>query len=125
MVGTSCLLTKYDTKILIQSHIYRLRVLKPNRLSPFLLLALLNSQVVKRQVRAKRFTQDIIDTLGNRISELVLPVPSDEELRSRVERETRQVVEQRAELRQRAQQIALQVTGDVAPAAENRNLIEF
>ena len=29
LVGISCLLTKYDTKILFQSHIFRLRIIKP------------------------------------------------------------------------------------------------
>ena len=124
LVGTSCMLTKYDTRILFQSHIYRLRVLKPNMLTPFLLLALLNSPIVKKQVQAKRFTQDIIDTLGTRISELVLPVPNGKELRRQIEQETRDIVEQRAELRQKARKIALQVTGKAEPTDEETQLME-
>ena len=123
LIGTSCMLTKYDTKILYQSHIYRLRVLRPNTLSPFLLLAMLNTPIVKKQIRAKQFTQDIIDTLGTRISELVLPIPKDEELRRQIERETRDVIEQRAELRQKAWQIALQVTGNGEPTEEEDQLV--
>ena len=124
LVGTSCMLTKYDTKILFQSHIYRLRVLKPNELSPYLLLALVNAPIVKKQVRAKQFTQDIIDTLGTRISEIVLPIPKDENLRAQVEQETGEVVEQRAELKQRARQIAFQITGEGELTEEETQMIE-
>ena len=92
-------------------------------MSPFLLLALLNTPIVKKQIRAKQFTQDIIDTLGTRISELVLPIPKDEELRRQIERETRDVIEQRAELRQKARQIALQVTGNGEPTEKEDQLV--
>jgi type I restriction enzyme M protein len=42
-----------------------------------LLLAVLTSPIVKLQIFSKRFTQDIIDTLGDRIKELILPIPKD------------------------------------------------
>jgi len=109
LVGTTCMLTRYDTRILFQSHIYKLRALKPNELSPYLLLAVLNSPIVKRQVRAKQFTQDIIDTLGGRIVELVLPLPKDKAIRSRIVEDTKAIVNGRAELRQRARAVALEV----------------
>jgi type I restriction enzyme M protein len=111
LVGTTCMLTRYDTRILFQSHIYKLRALKPNELSPYLLLAVLNSPIVKRQVKAKQFTQDIIDTLGGRIAELVLPLPKDKAARSRIVENTKAIVNGRAELRQRARVVALEVVG--------------
>lgn len=46
-------------------------------MDPNLLLALLSSPLVKSQIFAKRFTQDIIDTLGGRWRELVLPMPNN------------------------------------------------
>jgi len=113
LVGTTCMITKYDTKILFQSHIYRLRVLKPDLLSPFLLLATLSSSIVKKQIKAKQFTQDIIDTLGNRIMELILPIPKDEKLKEKIISQTKKIIEERAELRQKARQISIEVTGKV------------
>ena len=110
LVGNSCMITKYDTRILFQSHIYRLRVLKPNIISPFLLLAVLSAPVVKRQIRAKQFTQGIIDSLGNRIMELILPIPNDTKLRKRIAAETQHIIEGRAELRQKARRISLEVS---------------
>lgn len=77
LVGTCGLVTKSDVKIVYQSHIYKVRAIKPDLLHPYLLLAVLTSPIVKAQIAAKRFTQDIIDTLGGRIKELVLPIPKD------------------------------------------------
>ncbi len=124
LVGTSCMLTQYDTRILFQSHIFRIRVLSPDVLSPFLLLAVLNSPIVRKQIRAKQFTQDIIDTLGNRIFEIVLPIPKDEATRSKVAEEVKAIVEQRAQLRQRARQVVLRVVGRYEASAEETELIE-
>ncbi len=113
LVGTTCMLTEADTRIVFQSHLYKLRVLKPEALSPYLLLALLNSPIVKRQVWAKRFTQDIIDTLGRRIMELVLPIPKDPALQAHIIDETQAIVEGRAGLRQKARTVSSAVMGRV------------
>lgn len=115
LVGTTCMISKYDTKILFQSHIYRLRVLKPNIISPFLLLATLNAPIVKKQITAKQFTQGIIDSLGNRIMELMLPIPKDAKLKKRIITQTKKIVEDRAELRQKARQISMEVAGNAEP----------
>jgi type I restriction enzyme M protein len=111
LVGTVCMITKHDTKILFQSHICRLRVLKPNVLSPFLLLVALNSPIVRKQIRAKQFTQNIIDSLGNRIMELIIPIPKDTKLGEFLTTEARKIIEERADLRERARQISAQLTG--------------
>lgn len=77
LVGTSALITELDRKIVYQSHIFKIRSLDSDLLHPYLLLALLSTPLVKEQIYAKRFTQDIIDTLGNRLLEIVLPIPKD------------------------------------------------
>lgn len=112
LVGTSCILTKYDTKILFQSHLYRLRVHRPDELDPFLAFAALNSPIVKQQIRAKQFTQHIIDSLGARVYELVLPIPKDPQKREEIAERTREIVETRACLRQEAREVASDVEGD-------------
>jgi type I restriction enzyme M protein len=112
LVGTTCMITKHDTKILFQSHICRLRVLKPDVLSPFLLLVALNSPIVKKQIRAKQFTQNIIDSLGNRIKELIIPVPKDAKLKDFLTAEAQKIIEERADLREKARRIAVQLTGN-------------
>jgi hypothetical protein len=111
LVGTSCILTEKDTKILYCGGLYKLRVEKPDKLNPYLLLALLNAPIVRRQMRAKQFTRDIIDTLGKRLFEVLLPIPKDPNLRKCITDETRIAIETRAKLRDRTKEIAFEVEG--------------
>ncbi len=111
LIGTTAIVTPSDLPMLIQSHIYRLRVVKRGELSPWLLLACLNAPVVRRQIRAKQFTQDIIDTLGKRLFEVLLPMPREAATRRGIAEETQRVVETRVQLRNRAKEIALEVQG--------------
>jgi type I restriction enzyme M protein len=124
LVGTSCILTDHDTRILYCGGLYKIRVKKKDQLDPYLLLSLLNCPIVKRQMRAKQFTRDVIDTLGKRIFEVILPIPKDRVLRERIARETRETVLARGALRNKAKQISLDVEGIKAPAEEDKELLE-
>ena len=103
LIGTCALITEYDTEIVYQSHLYKIRV-QDNKigLSPFLLLAVLSCQVVQRQIRAKQFTQDIIDSLGERINELVLPIPKSKKKRDQITKMVQTSISQRVEARELA-----------------------
>lgn len=111
LVGTCALITEADTQIVFQSHIYKIRIKKPEVIHPYLLLTLLSSPILKRQIYAKRFTQDIIDTLGERINELVLPIPKDENLRNKIVTNIEDVVK----LKARAKQVSREAMFNVAP----------
>jgi type I restriction enzyme M protein len=114
LIGTCAYVTKYDTRIVFQSHLFKIRVIDRDRISPYLLLAALSSAPVRRQVLAKRFTQDIIDSLGNRVHELVLPLPKDRALRDRVEDMVRRSINERVEARELARQAVFELIGRVA-----------
>ncbi|MGE0705485.1 MAG: N-6 DNA methylase [Vicinamibacterales bacterium] len=109
LIGTTAIVSDSDLPMLIQSHVLRFRVLDPARISPWLLFACLNAPVVQQQIRSKQFTQDIIDTLGARWKDLMLPVPKDAALRSRIVSETQYNVETRAALRNRTAEISREV----------------
>jgi len=111
LVGTTAMITKYDSKALYQSHLYRIRVERPDILSPYLLFVLLNTSIVKRQIRTRQFTQDIIDTIGRRILELKLPIPKDESLKQKITEKTMQIIEERARLRVEASRVTKEVLG--------------
>ena len=111
LIGTSAIVTASDLPMLFQSHLYRLRVLAPDKLNPWLLFASLNSPMVKRQIKAKQFTQDIIDTLGRRLFEIQLPIPKDKKQREQIARETQRIIETRIELRNQATAVTLAVEG--------------
>ncbi len=111
LIGTCAVVSKLDEEMLYQSHLIKIRVTKPNVIDPWLLFAALNSPIVKRQIRAMRFTQDIIDTLGGRLVEIAIPLPRDLTTRRRIADQTREAVVIRAELRERTRRLALEVEG--------------
>ena len=79
-----------------------MRIKKPNIISPFVLLAILSSKPVLKQIQSKRFTQDIIDTLGQRINELELPVPKDQKALEKLEYIVKKSIQERVESRELA-----------------------
>lgn len=107
LVGTSCIITDEETKILFCGGIYKLRVLNPDYIDPYLLLALLNTPIVKRQIRSKQFTRDIIDTIGKRLFEIKLPIIKDLQTRQAISQKTKDVIRERIELRERARKVVL------------------
>lgn len=109
LIGTCGLVTGYDTKIVFQSHIYKIRSNKPDVLHPFLLLAVLTCPIVKSQIISKQFTQDIIDTLGARIKELVLPIPKDPTTRNEIIENVQKVIEYKKLVREIARKTIISI----------------
>lgn len=99
LVGSSCIITKEDVQCLYCGGLVKIRSNDPKALDPYLLLGLLNSYIVKRQIRTKQFTRDVIDTLGHRLDEVVLPIPRDPSLRRFISEAIREVVDSRIQAR--------------------------
>ena len=116
LVGTCAIITDDDKEIVFQSHIYKIRVEKPEELDPLLLLALLSCPLVKSQIFAKRFTQDIIDTLGERIHELLLPIPKSEEEKKRIAGEVSKIIDYKKQAKDMIRKV---VTSVVPSEGEN------
>ena len=110
LVGTCAMITEEETRIVYQSHLWKIRSLDHNRLNPYLLLALLSSPIVKQQIRAKQFTQDIIDTIGKRVYELVLPFPKDKAEESKIIEKVQEVFEKRTEAKNLMRNVLLNIT---------------
>lgn len=106
LIGTCAIVTEFDLPMLFQSHLYRIRVLKPEVIDPWLLFALLNTPIVHLQVRAKQFTQDIIDTIGKRVFEIQIPIPRSRKKIQSVADECRNIIESRVQLRRKAKSLA-------------------
>lgn len=99
LVGSSCLITAYDAKALYCGGLYKIRVKDGSLLDPYLFLGLLNSYIVKRQMRTKQFTRDVIDTIGNRIDEVVIPIPKSAEIRKSISNAIKDVIDSRIKAR--------------------------
>jgi hypothetical protein len=117
LVGSSAVVTVHDGPLTYCGGLYKLRSEDPDELDPYLLLALLNTPVARAQMRAKQFTRDVIDTLGNRISEVQLPIPRDASQRGAVAAASRTAVERRAILREEARRLIGELTGGAVSRA--------
>lgn len=99
LIGSTCLLTQEDTKILYCGGLIKIRSNDQDYLDSNLLMGLLNAYIVKRQIRSKQFTRDVIDTIGTRLLEVVLPIPRDNDLKKKVSQEVMRIIQMRVEAR--------------------------
>ena len=76
------------------------RCLKPGELDPYLLLWLLNSDAVKMQIPDLTFVQATLSTIGDRLSEVVLPIPRSAATRTVIARDMKSRVDGRAKMRE-------------------------
>lgn len=106
LVGTSCMITDADVKMLYCGGLIKIRAASQEELNPFLILALLNSYIVKRQIRTKQFTRDVIDTLGQRLKEVYLPIPKDKVLRESIAEHIKEIVDNRVRARDVVQKLS-------------------
>lgn len=105
LIGRSTMVTELDKKIVIQSHIRKIRVLKPDVIDPYLLFYLLNTRVVKKQVEAKTFIQATISTLGNRLGEIILPVPKQQRRKEQLSLTIKEIIDQKMRLRKQSLEV--------------------
>ena len=102
LIGSVAYITKHDTRIIYQSHLYKIRLYQNEYFDRYYLLAALSSPFVREQIRAFSFTQDIINSLGKRILDIRLPIPKTRVEMTKISNYVRQSIE----LRVRARELA-------------------
>ncbi len=105
LIGKTAMITERDTQIIIQSHLKKIRVIKKDNLDEFVLLWSLNTDLVQDQIKAKTFIQSTISTLGNRLMEVLLPLPREIEARNAISREIREIIQKKMALKDRIRKI--------------------
>ena len=101
LIGRTAMVTKLDLKIIIQSHVKKIRVLDKNFIDPHYLFYLLNSKVVRKQMDSKTFVQATISTIGNRLREIILPISKNKKEVKNIVDEIRNIIEEKAKLRKK------------------------
>ena len=109
LIGTCAVVTEYDLPMLYQSHIYKIRVEKPKKMTPFLLLAALTCPFAQRQIKSFCVSQDIIDSLGNKIHEIRLAFPKAIKTRDRIATLVEKAIRDRTEARELARKACEEV----------------
>jgi len=109
LIGTCAIITEYDLPMLYQSHIYKIRVEDTSRINPFLLLVSLNSEFVQRQIKSFCVSQDIIDSLGDKIHRVRLAIPKSKERCRRITDLVQKVIRDRIEARELARKASEEI----------------
>jgi type I restriction enzyme M protein len=108
LIGNTAYITELDRRIIIQSHIFQIKTL-PNdkKIDSYLLLYLLNLDLVQEQIQAITFIQGTIATIGNRIMEVVLPFPSNVEKREEISEFIKKIIDTKADIRKKIKNLSL------------------
>ena len=111
LIGTCAMITKYDTKMVYQSHLYKIRVVDGNKynLDRYYLLAVLSSEYVRQQILAKTFSQDIINSLGDRLKELTIPIATDKKRIDKISGMVKKSIDESVEARELARKVRAEV----------------
>ena len=98
-IGENIILTDDDLEMLVQSHFLIIRSVKHEILNPYLLFYLLNQKIVKKQIQEKTFVQATLSTVGNRLNEVTLPIPTNKEKIIEIIKDIKEIIETRRQLR--------------------------
>ena len=109
LIGTNCIITDLDVPMIFQSHILKFRVNNNELITPYLFFLALNNSLVQRQIRNLQFTSDIIDTLGNRYRDIILPIPNSKKYREELSAKVKRVLDLRTKHKAAIKQMSLMV----------------
>lgn len=100
-IGRVSMLTDLDKKVIIQSHIKRIRVAKTEEMDPYLLFWALNKAVTRKQIDDKTFMQATLPSLGKRLSEIYIPIPKEPKEKERISMEIKDIIKKKRDLKEK------------------------
>jgi len=108
LIGRTAYITELDTRIIIQSHIFQIKILENSEnIDSYLILHLLHLVLVQKQIKAITFVQGTISTIGNRILDVKLPVPSNLSKRIEISTYIKEIIEKKTEIRKKINSLSL------------------
>ena len=99
-IGRTSMLTDLDVKVIIQSHIRRIRIVKKEELNPYLLFWALNKAVTRQQIDDNTFMQATLPSLGDRLNEIYIPIPKDPDERERISNKIKEIITKKRDLKE-------------------------
>lgn len=109
LIGKTAYISEMDVKIIIQSHLFQIKTLENDEfIDSYLLLYLLNLDIVQKQIQAITFVQGTIATIGNRIMEVILPLPKDVSKRKDISKSIKHIIDKKAEIRTKILNLSLE-----------------
>ncbi|MHA1703621.1 MAG: hypothetical protein ACTSWK_15300, partial [Promethearchaeota archaeon] len=108
LIGKTGYVSDLDTNIIIQSHIFQFKILKNDvAIDPYLILYLLSLEIVQKQIQAITFIQGTIASIGNRIMEVILPLPSDHKRRKQISDYINEIIDSKTKNRKKIRKLSL------------------
>ena len=108
LIGRTAYITELDTRIIIQSHIFQIKILENREnIDSYLILHLLNLDIIQKQIRAITFVQGTISTIGNRILDVKLPLPTDLSKRINISNYIKEIIKNKTEIRKKIHKLSL------------------
>ena len=101
LIGRSAIVSKQNEKIIIQSHLLKIRVSKNCAIDSYYMLYLLNTPVVQKQIAKYTFIQGTISTVGERFNEIRLPIHKDLNKIRQISDEVKDIIDTKRILRER------------------------
>jgi len=99
LIGQSVILFKKDLNCIVQSHFKIIRVNKDELINPFLLFFLLQQEIVQKQIQNNVFTQATLSSIGNRIYDIKIPIPKNENEKEKISKLARDALTLRNQLK--------------------------
>ena len=99
LIGKSVILFKKDLNCIVQSHFKIIRVNKDDLINPFLLFFLLQQEIVQKQIQNNVFTQATLSSIGNRIYDIKIPIPRNENEKEKISKLARDALSLRNQLK--------------------------
>ena len=99
-IGDVAIVLPTDTKILLNSHCFVVRVKQHDNkyeIDPYYLAYLISHRLTKQQLYSKTFIDTTLPNIGNRWRELLLPMTKDKETVSKIKQTMRKIVKRRTE----------------------------
>lgn len=96
-IGKTAILHEHNFRCIVQSHIKILTITKKSPIDAIELLYLLNLPMIQHQVRNLVFIQSTLGSLGERINQIMFPLPVRNEVWEKSINEFRQLIQGRAE----------------------------
>jgi type I restriction enzyme M protein len=109
LIGTCAIVSEQDIPMLYQSHIYKIRVVDVKKLDPYLFLAAISSPFVQRQIKSFCVSQDIIDSLGDKLYEIQIAVPKSKKRRDEIAHIVEEVITTRVQAREKAREAVAKI----------------
>ena len=100
LIGKTAMITDLDTRIVLQGHFKKIRIIDYKRMSPYLLMGLLNTTYVRKQLDSLVFTQASISTIGARLGQITVTMPDSKTECSEIEQRVRDIISKKRDAKE-------------------------